>query len=116
MQTFGSKGSDKMFINFDFNDFERVEPETYNVEIKTGNAIQKQTLTTLPDMAKIQFIQLFQQVMKSQQPIRVRFFQIEKVWNEYRNEWNELENGVQFATKSYMNMFPDEFEEVEEND
>ena len=94
-----------MFINFGFED----DLETYILEIKLGNNIQKQQLQGTPDMVQLQFIQLMQEVGNTNQPIRLRISKQEEIWNQYSQSRKILENYIQFANKAYMNSFANEF-------
>ncbi len=97
-----------MFINFGFED----NLETYILEIKLGNNIQRQQLQGTPDIVQLQFMQLMQEVGNTNQPIRIRISKQEKIWNQYSQSRKILENYIQFANKSYMNSFADEFKEA----
>lgn len=97
-----------MFINFGF---EEVNIENYKVELKIGNEIKIQKLTAPSDMAQMQFKQLLKNTMQSQEPVRISISQEEQVWNQYRKEWKVIENKIQFANKTYMENYPEEFKE-----
>lgn len=94
-----------MFINFGFED----NLETYILEIKLGNNIQRQQLQGTPDMVQLQFMQLMQETGNTNQPIRLRISKQEEIWNQYSQSRKILENYIQFANKSYMNSFANEF-------
>ena len=94
-----------MFINFGFED----NLETYILEIKLGNNIQKQQLQGTPDMVQLQFMQLMQEVGNTNQPIRLRISKQEEIWNQYSQSRKILVNYIQFAHKAYMNSFANEF-------
>ena len=94
-----------MFINFGFED----NLETYILEIKMGNNIQRQQLQGTSDMVQLQFMQLVREVGNTNQPIRLRIIKQEEIWNQYSQSTKILENYIQFANKSYMNSFASEF-------
>lgn len=94
-----------MFINFGFED----NLEIYILEIKMGNNIQRQQLQGTSDMVQLQFMQLMQEVVNTNQPIRLRIIKQEEIWNQYSQSRKILENYIQFANKSYMNSFASEF-------
>ena len=94
-----------MFINFGFED----NLETYILEIKMGNNIQRQQLQGTSDMVQLQFMQLVREVGNTNQPIRLRIIKQEEIWNQYSQSRKILENYIQFANKSYMNSFASEF-------
>ena len=86
---------------FDFN-FTNMSIEDYILEIKTGNNIQRQSLC--------------QEVCNSNQPIKVKISRIEQVWNQFKNEYKPLEVSAQIANKHYMDAFPDEFKDGDNNE
>lgn len=95
-----------MFINFGFEDI-----ETYIIEIKIGNQIQRQSLQGNSEMVQLQFIQLLEQASHSDQPVRVRFSKEEEIWVQSQQKLKNNINYIQFANKKYMGAFPDEFKE-----
>lgn len=97
-----------MYINFGFED----NLENYILEIKLGNNIQKQQLQGTPDMVQLQFMQLIQEVAHTNQPIRIKISKQEEIWNQYSQNRKILENYIQFANKTYMDNFPNEFKEA----
>lgn len=97
-----------MIFNFGFNNFEN---ETYIIEIKIGNSIQRQRIEGSSDMIQLQCMQLANQVLHTDQPIRLRIIQEEQVWNQYRQEFKTLENALQVANKKYMETFSSEFKD-----
>lgn len=97
-----------MIFNFGFDN----EIEECIIEIKIGNQIQRQRIQGLVEMIQMQFAQMLQEVMRSDQPIRIKLIKEESIWNQYRQQFRKLENSIQFANKKYMQIFPDEFKEV----
>lgn len=97
-----------MFIDFDFMNG---EIENYILEIKTGNNIQRQRLQAMPQIARVQFETMCKEVCQSNQPIKVKISRIEQVWNQFRNKYKPLEVSAQIANKHYMEAFPEEFKE-----
>lgn len=97
-----------MIFNFGFDN----EIEECIIEIKIGNQIQRQRIQGLVEMIQMQFAQMLQEVMRSDQPIRIKLIKEENVWNQYKQQFKKLENSIQFANKKYMQIFPDEFKEV----
>lgn len=100
---------------FDFN-FTNMSIEDYVLEIKTGNNIQRQRLQAPPEIAETQFKALCQEVFNANQPIRVKISRIEQVWNQFKNEYKPLEVSAQIANKHYMDAFPDEFKDGDNNE
>lgn len=100
-----------MFVNFNFSDFINEMIEEYTIEIKTGNNIQKQIIQAPPEMAKRHFIDLSKQAYQSNQPIRIRFYKDEEIYNQYRNETKTLNYYIQFANNIYMKAFEEEFKD-----
>lgn len=98
-----------MFINFGFEDFG--EQEIYTIEIKMGNQMQRQRLQGDSQMVMLQFVQLLEQTAKSNQPVRLKISKEEKIWSQFRQEFKNIENYIQFANKKYMENFPEEFKE-----
>lgn len=98
-----------MFINFGFEDFG--EQEIYTIEVKMGNQMQRQRLQGAGEMVALQFIQLLEQVGKSNQPVRLKISKEEEIWNQFKQELKNIENYIQFANKKYMEAFPEEFKE-----
>ena len=98
-----------MFINFGFEDFD--EQEIYTIEIKMGNQMQRQRLQGDSQMVMLQFVQLLEQTAKSNQPVRLKISKEEKIWSQFRQEFKNIENYIQFANKKYMENFPEEFKE-----
>lgn len=98
-----------MFINFGFEDFD--EQEMYTIEIKMGNQMQRQRLQGDSQMVMLQFVQLLEQTAKSNQPVRLKISKEEKIWSQFRQEFKNIENYIQFANKKYMENFPEEFKE-----
>ena len=98
-----------MFINFGFEDFD--EQEIYTIEIKMGNQMQRQRLQGDSQMVMLQFVQLLEQTAKSNQPVRLTISKEEKIWSQFRQEFKNIENYIQFANKKYMENFPEEFKE-----
>lgn len=98
-----------MFINFGFEDFD--EQEIYTIEIKMGNQIQKQRLQGDSQMVMLQFMQLLEQTARSNQPVRLKISKDEEIWSQFRQEFKNIENYIQFANKKYMENFPEEFKE-----
>ena len=97
-----------MFINFGFED----NLEIYTLEIKMGNNIQRQQIQGTPDMVQLQFMQLIQEVAHTNQPIKIKISKQEEIWNQYSQSRKVLENYIQFANKTYMDNFPNEFKEA----
>ena len=98
-----------MFINFGFEDFD--EQEIYTIEIKMGNQMQRQRLQGDSQMVMLQFMQLLEQTAGSNQPVRLKISKEEKIWSQFRQEFKNIENYIQFANKKYMENFPEEFKE-----
>ena len=98
-----------MFINFGFEDFG--EPETFTIEVKMGNQVQRQRLQGDSQMVMLQFVQLLEQTAKSNQPVRLKISKEEEIWNQFRKQIKTIENYIQFANKKYMEAFPEEFKE-----
>lgn len=98
-----------MFINFGFEDFG--EQEIYTIEVKMGNQTQRQKLQGDSQMVMLQFMQLLEQTVKSNQPVRLKISKDEEVWNQFRKELKNVEAYIQFANKKYMEAFPEEFKE-----
>lgn len=98
-----------MFINFGFEDF---NIETYIIEIKIGNQIQKQAMQGDSNMVQLQFIQLLKQAGNSNQPIKLSISKMESIWCQIDNKIKEIENKIVFLNKIYMSAYP---EEVMEN-
>lgn len=96
-----------MFINFGFEDY----IDTYTIEIKTGNQIQKQMIQGAPEMIQLQFMQLLEQVGHSQQPIRLSIIKPEEIWCQYQQKVKTLNNEIRFLNKTYMNAYPEECKE-----
>ena len=97
-----------MIFNFGFDN----EIDECIIEIKIGNQVQRQRVQGLVEMIQMQFTQMLQEVVRSDQPIRIKLIKEENVWNQYRQQFKKLENSIQFANKKYMQIFPDEFKEV----
>lgn len=98
-----------MFINFGFENFEKLE--VYTIEIKMGNQIQQQKLQGNGHMVMLQFMELLEQTVRSNQPVRLKISKEEEIWSQFRNEIKTIENFIQFANKKYMEVFPEEFKE-----
>ena len=98
-----------MFINFGFEDFG--EPEIFTIEVKMGNQVQRQRLQGDSQMVMLQFMQLLEQTAKSNQPVRLKISKEEEIWNQFRTQIKTIEHFIQFATKKYMEAFPEEFKE-----
>ncbi|MCI7633943.1 MAG: hypothetical protein MSS80_07970 [Mollicutes bacterium] len=97
-----------MIFNFGFDN----EIEECIIEIKIGNQVQRQRVQGLVEMIQMQFTQMLQEVVRSDQPIRIKLIKEESIWNQYSQQFKKLENSIQFANKKYMQIFPDEFKEV----
>ena len=97
-----------MIFNFGFDN----EIEECIIEIKIGNQVQRQRIQGLVEMIQMQFTQMLQEVVRSDQPIRIKLIKEENIWNQYSQQFKKLENSIQFANKKYMQIFPDEFKEV----
>lgn len=97
-----------MIFNFGFDN----EIEECIIEIKIGNQVQRQRVQGLVEMIQMQFTQMLQEVVRSDQPIRIKLIKEENIWNQYSQQFKKLENSIQFANKKYMQIFPDEFKEV----
>lgn len=98
-----------MFINFGFENFEKLE--VYTIEIKMGNQIQQQKLQGNGHMVMLQFMELLEQTVRSNQPVRLKISKEEEIWSQFRNKIKTIENFIQFANKKYMEVFPEEFKE-----
>ena len=107
MQIYLIRG-DNMIFNFGFDN----EIEECIIEIKIGNQVQRQRIQGLVEMIQMQFTQMLQEVVRSDQPIRIKLIKEENIWNQYSQQFKKLENSIQFANKKYMQIFPDEFKEV----
>lgn len=101
-----------MFFDFGFNPFQEEEMDTYILEIKMGNQIQRQTIMGSDDMVQLQFIQLMQETGNSAQPYKIKLIRQDRIWDNYNSKERILNNYLQFANKKYMETFPDEFKEV----
>lgn len=101
-----------MFFDFGFNPFQQEEMDTYILEIKIGNQIQRQTMMGSTDMIQLQFLQLMQETGHSNQPYKIKLIRKDRIWDNYNNREKVLDNYLQFANKKYMEAFPDEFKEV----
>ncbi len=97
-----------MFINFGF---EEVKTDTYKIEIKIGNEIKWQEMTTTPAIAQMQFTQLLEQSVNSSQPIKLKISKNEEIWMQSEQRLKNLTNFIQFANKAYIAAFPQEFKE-----
>ena len=97
-----------MFFDFNFGDI-----KTFTLEIKQGNSIQRQMFQGNVDMAQIQFEQLFQEVINTSQPIRIKISSQEEVECKIDKTSKQVETFVQFANKSYMDAFPNEFRQFQ---
>lgn len=97
-----------MIFNFGFDN----EIEECIIEIKIGNQVQRQRVQGLVEMIQMQFTQMLQEVVRSDQPIRIKLIKEGSIWNQYSQQFKKLENSIQFANKKYMQIFPDEFKEV----
>ena len=95
-----------MFFDFNFGDI-----KTFTLEIKQGNSIQRQMFQGNVDMAQIQFEQLFQEVINTSQPIRIKISSQEEVECKIEKTNKKVETFVQFANKPYMDAFPNEFKQ-----
>ena len=95
-----------MFFDFNFRDI-----KTFTLEIKQGNSIQRQMFQGNVDMAQIQFEQLFQEVVNTSQPIRIKISSQEEIESKIDKTSKQVETFVQFANKSYMDAFPNEFKQ-----
>ena len=93
-----------MFFDFNFRDI-----KTFTLEIKQGNSIQRQMFQGNLNMAQIQFEQLFQEVVNTSQPIRIKISSQEEIESKIDKTSKQVETFVQFANKSYMDAFPNEF-------
>ena len=93
-----------MFFDFNFGDI-----KTFTLEIKQGNSIQRQMFQGNVDMAQIQFEQLFQEVVNTSQPMRIKISSQEEVECKIDKTNKKVETCVQFANKPYMDAFPNEF-------
>lgn len=60
-------------------------------------------------MAQIQFEQLFQEVVNTSQPIKIKISSQEEIESKIDKTSKQVETFVQFANKSYMDTFPNEF-------
>ena len=97
-----------MIFNFGFDN----EIEECIIEIKIGNQVQRQRVQGLVEMIQMQFTQMLQEVVRSDQPIRIKLIKEESIWNQYSQQFKKLENSIQFSNRKYMQIFPDEFKEV----
>ena len=97
-----------MFFDFNFGDI-----KTFTLEIKQGNSIQRQMFQGNVDMAQIQFEQLFQEVVNTSQPIRIKISSQEEVECKIDKTNKKVETFVQFANKPYMDAFPNEFRQFQ---
>lgn len=95
---------------FGFN-FEFGNVVTYVLEIKQGNNVQTQKISMPQEIATMQSIQLVQEVMNNQTPIRCRFMKEENIYNQNGDFLKKITNCIQFANKSYMEAFKEEFVE-----
>lgn len=95
---------------FDFG-FEEVQLDKYKIEIKNGNNIQSQVITAPLDIVKLQFIQLLNEVARSNNPIKLKISKEEEIWDNYNKNSKKLTNYIQFSNKKYMETYPDEFKE-----
>ena len=95
-----------MFFDFNFRDI-----KTFTLEIKQGNSIQRQMFQGNVDMAQIQFEQLFQEVVNTSQPIKIKISSQEEIESKIDKTSKQVETFVQFANKSYMDAFPNEFKQ-----
>lgn len=93
-----------MFFDFNFEDI-----KTFTLEIKQGNSIQRQMFQGNKEMAQMQFMQLFQEVVNTSQPIRIKISSQEEIECKIDKTNKQVETFVQFANKSYMDAFSDEF-------
>ena len=95
-----------MFFDFNFGDI-----KIFTLEIKQGNSIQRQMFQGNVDMAQIQFEQLFQEVVNTSQPIRIKISSQEEIECKIDKTNKQVETFIQFANKSYMDNFPEEFKQ-----
>lgn len=95
---------------FDFG-FEEVQLDKYKIEIKNGNNIQSQVITAPVDIVKLQFIQLLNEVARSNNPIKLKISKEEEIWDNYNKNSKKLTNYIQFSNKKYMETYPNEFKE-----
>lgn len=95
---------------FDFG-FEEVQLDKYKIEIKNGNNIQSQVVTAPVDIVKLQFIQLLNEVARSNNPIKLKISKEEEIWDNYNKNSKKLTNYIQFSNKKYMETYPNEFKE-----
>lgn len=93
-----------MFFDFNFGNI-----KTFTLEIKQGNHIQRQMFQGNVDMAQIQFEQLFQEVVNTSQPIKIKISSQEEIESKIDKTSKQVETFVQFANKSYIDAFPNEF-------
>ena len=95
---------------FDFG-FEEVQLDKYKIEIKNGNNIQSQVITAPVDIVKLQFIQLLNEVARSNNPIKLKISKEEEIWDNYNKNSKKLTNYIQFSNKKYMETYPNEVKE-----
>ena len=78
-----------------------MEPEIFNYEISIAGQIQSGSMQTIGVMAQTQFMDLVQQIANDSRPCRVKFSKTVRVWNEFTDEWRELENSVEFTNIAF---------------
>ena len=81
-----------MFFNFGFSETLTVILEQY-----IGNAlVHSQQLSVPPEILQAQFMQLVQQVVSQNQPVKIRMVRWEDVWCQVDKEWKKIECYVEF--------------------
>lgn len=81
-----------MFFNFGFS-----EPLTVTLEQYIGNAlVHSQQLSAPPEILQAQFMQLVQQIVSQNQPMKIRVVRWEDVWSKVDKEWKKLELDIEF--------------------
>lgn len=81
-----------MFINLGLS-----EPMEVLLEQYIGNAcVSRQQLSTPPEILQAQFMQLVQQIVSQNQPMKIRVVRWEDVWSKVDKEWKKLELDLTF--------------------
>ena len=76
-------------------------------EIKTGDNIQHQSIEAPRIMLEQQFEQLMSNAAQDNRPIRVKMARMQRIYDNFDEEWVEREFSVAFANNKYIEVYGD---------
>ena len=87
-----------MFVNIN----ESIEIYACTFEVEQNNQSQRTLIEAPRIMLEQQFISLVQQAAKSNSPIKIKMSRQCPIYNEFDNEWTEIENNIVFENNAYI--------------